>query len=127
MIETKEVNLTHGQSIADLTAFGWQKTQTVSRRSGKVTHSVQIMARETTMPHYEEYCKYEKDYYAASSQMKFYNSMEFGTVILLLLLLIIPGVLYITFKTHQKNKIEANNNQCLQQMKEAVAAASNIH
>lgn len=130
MIETKEIGLYGDQKqkdyIQDLTAFGWQPTQTASRRSGRSSHTVQIMARETSMPHYNDYRRLEEDYETAKGNMKYYSSMEASTVLLLLLLLIIPGVLYIAFKSNQKSNIEAHNNQCKQQMQKAVIAARNI-
>ena len=141
MIETKEVGLHGSQNgdrfmraeyekchsyINDLTAFGWQPTQESSRRSGKATHHYQIMARETSMPHYNEYRRLEEDYETAKGDIKYYIPAEFSTIVLLLLLFIIPGVLYIVFKTMQKAKIEDHNNQCKAQMKKAVSTARNI-
>ncbi len=141
MIETKKISLFGSQSgdkymreqcekcqgdINDLTAFGWQPTQTASRRSGRSSHSVQIMARETSMPHYNEYRRLEEDYETAKGNIKYYSPMEASTVFLLLLLLIIPGVLYIAFKSNQKSNIEAHNNQCKQQMQKAVSSARSI-
>ena len=141
MIETKEISLFGSQSgdkymreqyekchgyINDLTAFGWQPTQTASRRSGRSSHSVQIMARETSMPHYNEYRRLEEDYETAKGNIKYYSPMEASTVFLLLLILIIPGVLYIAFKSNQKSNIEAHNNQCKQQMQNAVSSARSI-
>ena len=88
MIETKEISLFGSQSgdkymreqyekchgyINDLTAFGWQPTQTASRRSGRSSHSVQIMARETSMPHYNEYRRLEEDYETAKGNIKYYG------------------------------------------------------
>ena len=90
MIETKEIGLYGDQKqkdyIQDLTAFGWQPTQTASRRSGRSSHTVQIMARETSMPHYNDYRRLEEDYETAKGNMKYYSSMEASTVLLLLLL-----------------------------------------
>ena len=141
MIETKEISLFGSQSgdkymreqyekchvyINDLTAFGWQPTQTASRRSGRLSHKVQIMARETSMPHYNEYRRLEENYETAKGNIKYYSPMEVSTVLLLLLLLIIPGVLYISFKSRQKSNIEAHNNQCKQQMQKAVSSARSI-
>lgn len=141
MIETKEIKLYGSQSgdkymreqyekchgyINDLTAFGWQPTQTASRTSGRSSQTVQIMARETSMPHYNDYRRLEEDYETAKNNIKYYSSMEASTVFLLLLLFIIPGVLYIAFKSSQKSNIEAHNNQCEQQMQKAVTTAKNI-
>lgn len=130
MIETKEIELYGDQKqkdyIQDLTAFGWQPTQITSRRSRRSSHIVQIMARETSMPHYNDYRRLEEDYETAKGNMKYYSPMEASTVFLLLLILIIPGVLYIAFKSDQKSNIEAHNNQCKQQMQKAVSSARSI-
>jgi hypothetical protein len=126
MIETKEIGLYEKDYIDDLTAFGWQPTQTTSRRSGRSSYTVQIMARETSMPHYNDYRRLEEDYEAAKAKRKYYSSMEISTVFLLLLLLIIPGVLYIVFKKCQKADIKDHNDKCNQEMKKAVLAARNI-
>ena len=89
MIETKEIGLYGDQKqkdyIQDLTAFGWQPTQTASRTSGRLSQTVQIMARETSMPHYNDYRRLEEDYETAKNNIKYYSSMEASTVFLLLL------------------------------------------
>jgi hypothetical protein len=141
MIETKEVSLFGSREgdkymrdqynkchsyIQDLTAFGWQPTQTTSRRSGRSSHTVQIMARETSMAHYNEYRRLENDYETAKGEIKYYSPMEASTVFLLLLILIIPGALYIAYKSNQKSNIESHNQQCNAKMQKAVASARNI-
>ena len=141
MIETKEVSLFGSQNgdkymrerynnchsyINDLTAFGWQPTQETSRRSGRSTHHYQIMARETSMEHYNDYRRLENDYETAKAEIKYYSPMEASTVLLLLLILIIPGVLYIAFKSSQKSSIESHNQQCNARMQKAVSSARSI-
>ena len=141
MIETKEIELvgyqngdryerdrynqSHGYAD-DLTAFGWQKTEETTRRSGRTNHNYQILARETSMPNYNEYRKLENDYEAAKSKIKYYDSMEATTVLLLLVLFILPGVLYIAYKSSQKSDIEANNKKCKELMQKAVSEARSI-
>ena len=78
------------------------------------------------MSHYNEYRRLEEDYETARGNIKYYSPAEASTVFLLLLILIIPGVLYIAFKSRQKANIEAHNNQCKQQMQKVVIAARNI-
>lgn len=126
MIETIEISTYQNDYIQDLTAFGWQPTQETSSRSGRTTHYYQIMARETSMPHYNEYRRLENDYETAKGNLQVYNSMEFTIVLLLLLIFIVPGVIYIAYKTNQKNNIESNNQKCRSQMQKAMAAARNI-
>ena len=97
MIETKQVDLNKegdGNYSEDLQAFGWQKTQEVSRRVGKSTHDYAIMVRETTMNHYDDYRKLEKEYESNKANIKYYQEAEISTALLLLLLFIIPGVIY---------------------------------
>lgn len=127
MIETKEISLYGNKEyIEDLSAFGWQPTQTTSRRSGRSTSTYQIMARETSMPHYNDYRRLEEKYEASKANMKYYSPMELSTAGLLLLLLIIPGVLYIAFKMNQKSNINNYNDECKRQMKSAVVSAKEI-
>jgi len=105
MIETKQVHLSGWQNgdkymrklydechnyIQDMTAFGWQPTQESTERHGRTTSHYQIMARETSMEHYNELRKLESEYESAKSQIKSYNSMEFTTVLLFLVLFTLP-------------------------------------
>ena len=112
--------------INDLTSFGWQKTQEVLRHHGRTSSRVQVLARETSMPNYTEYVKYENEYEAAKGEIKNYNPMELSTIFLLLILFIVPGVLYIAFKSNQKSNINNNNQQCHEKMQHAVVSAKNI-
>ena len=141
MIETKQVHLSGWQNgdkymrklyddchnyIQDLTAFGWQPTQESTETHGRTTSHYQIMARETSMEHYNEFRKLESEYELAKSQIETYSSMEFTTVLLLLLIFIVPGVIYIAYKTNQKNSINENNAKCHSRMQKAVADARKI-
>lgn len=142
MIETKKVRLSGSQNgdkhmkkeynecqkyIQDLTAFGWQTTQESHERFGHSTRRYQIMARDMSIEHYNDLIKLENDYETAKSQIKSYSSMEFGIVILLLLLFIIPGVIYIAFKNNQKNAINENNQKCNNRMQQAVTEARKLY
>lgn len=141
MIETKEIRLEGYQGgdkyqrelyercrsyIQDMTAFGWQPTQETTRRSGKLHSKYQIMARDTSMEHYNDYRRLEIDYETAKGEFKYYSEMEFLTVLLLLVLFIIPGVLYIVFKNNQKKEIGVHNYKCREKMRKAVETAKNI-
>ena len=126
MIETKEVRLSDKQYIEDLKVFGWQATQESSRRSGRSTYHYQIMARETTMPHYNDLRRCEIDYESAKDDLKLYDSMEASTVLLLLLLFIFPGIIYIVYKSNQKSNINAHNSNCREKMRRAMNDARNI-
>ncbi|MBP5444538.1 MAG: hypothetical protein J6Y28_00060 [Acholeplasmatales bacterium] len=141
MIETKHVELKgspQGEKyyrkmyeecmnyIDDLKAFRWQETQVVTERNGRASTRYQIMARDTTIANYNEYRKQEIEYEDAKSNIKIYNKMEFSTLLLLFLILIIPCIVYVTIKMIQKNSIKNNNEVCRARMKKAVELARNI-
>ena len=141
MIETKQVEIGYPNSevdyfrqiheegikyVEDLIAFGWQKTQTAEQRHGRTTSNYQILARETSIPNYEQLKALEERYESAKAAIKYYEKASFSTALLLLLLLIVPGVLYIVYKTNKKNSIKANNLQQKETMKQCVADARKI-
>lgn len=126
MIETREVYAVHKEYIEDLTAFGWQKTEVVSRGSARSRSSYQVMARETGMPNYVEILKLENDYETAKKNLKSYKSMEFGVVLLFFLIFILPGIIYVLFKSNQKQNIEYHNAKCNAEMNAAKDAAKKL-
>ena len=73
----------------------------INTKTWTYNKSLQIMARETSMEHYNELRKLESEYESAKSQIKSYNSMEFDGFIITFIF-IIPGVIYISYKTIQK-------------------------
>jgi hypothetical protein len=135
MIETKEVKITRFSEdgkkdslkyVDDLLAFGWQKTQMATRREGRTENDYQILARETTISHYEEYVKLEADYEKFRSKKKVYYSIEFETLLLLLVILIIPGIIYLIYNSTEKSDIEKNNRFCEQEMRKIIDEAKNL-
>ena len=123
MIETRKAE---SYNVEDLKAFGWQETQTEKRRSGPIRHTYYIMARETTMPHYHEYRKYEIEYESARQQMRPSESVDFCTAFILFLLFILPGIIYVYVKKKKIKEIEDHNQQCRIRMRNAVRNAQNI-
>lgn len=142
MIETKEVKLLGSPNgiakeyrlkykevqgyIKDMQAFGWEPTQTTSRREGRCTYDYQIMARDTSMAHYNDYKQLEEVYKTNKANIKTYIEAEFTTALLLLLVFLIPGIIYIAYKSTQKASIGSHNDYCRLQMQKAVQAARNI-
>ena len=141
MIETKQVEIGYPNRepgyyrdlhekgmryVEDLIAFGWQKTQTCEQRHGKTHSNYQILARETTMPNYEQIKALEDKYEAAKGNIKYYEKASASTAFLLLLIFILPGVLYIVYKTNKKNSIVNNNQQQEEIMKQCVADAKKL-
>ncbi len=138
MIETKEIRVEGSpngdkdakkeydefeKEVEDCIAFGWQRTQETTRRSGRLHRRYLIMARETSMPNYQKYCELEEKYQNAKENIKKYQPIDFLTAFALLLILIIPGVIYIYFKMSQKEKIRVNNENCNKIMMDAIKEA----
>ncbi len=127
MLETKKV-LEYGNKdyINDLQAFGWQATEVISESSGRSHYYYQILARDTNMINYQTLTLLENQYEKIKEQMEFYEEMEIEIVGLLLLLFIIPGVMYITYKLKQKNRINEDNARRKEQMNALVKKARSV-
>ena len=138
MIETKEVRLEGSLSgdkyfqqlyqksrkyVEDLKSFGWQPTQTVERHESRSYHHYQILARETTMKNYSELVRLESLFENAKSSIKSYQKAEFSTVLLLLLIFIFPGIIYLAYKSNQKQKIYEHNQNCQNTIKKSLEQA----
>ena len=141
MIETKKIRLEgHADKdssyhylylisqkyVDDLTAFGWQRIQEIKEREGRNDIFYQLIGRETTHPLYQQYLELEEQYNEAEKHLWKYNKANALTAFILLVLGIIPGVLYIVYKTNQKSKYEKHNNECKQAMKDAVSKAKEL-
>lgn len=122
----REIREKGARYVADLTAFGWQKTQTAEERHGRSHFNYQILARDTEMSNYEQYKELEKQYESAKNSIKQYQKASAFLAFVLLLFFLVPGILYITFKTVQKCKISDYNDDCIRKMQRAVKEAKNI-
>ena len=111
-IETKTLSY----AFDDYLKFGWELAETKCTRSGRSTHTSYVLARDKEMAHYAEIAALENKYFHLKSQKKRYQPLNIGWCLLALLVFIVPGVLYITFKTLQKRKIYARNRELQQQM-----------
>jgi hypothetical protein len=97
--EEKEIYETFG--------FRWLEEKTVHR--GRTHHLKLVMVLDTNNPHSHELKALAEHYDAYNQKRKYYEEMEFTTILLLFLLFIIPGILYIVYKLNQKKRFAEYN------------------
>ena len=74
------------------------------------------MERDKNLRNYITLKNLEDDYYKAKNSIKEYKPMNEGLALLLFLLLIIPGVIYVSKKRKEKKLIDANNQKMKREM-----------
>lgn len=68
------------------------------------------------MEHYNEIKQLEAQYYNLNSKIESEVKICFSTVFVLLLLLIIPGIIYIVYFKNKNKQIKENNSTLSKQM-----------
>lgn len=130
MIETKKIRLGYNDDslaqIEDAKSFGWQETDSLSERHGRHTSHYKILARETTMKNYNAIRRLEINYDEARSNIKYKADVDGLTALLLFLLFIIPGVLYLSYKSNKNKEIKENNDNCHLEMQKACEEAKKL-
>ncbi len=112
-IETKIVR----KDVPDYAKFGWKQTGT-TKSGGRARHTEYVLSRDKDMPNYRLILALENKYFSLKSQLKTYSEVDIGTAIVLFLLFVLPFVIYIGFKMHQKWEVDANNSTILSKMKD---------
>lgn len=102
--------------INDNKLFGYKVVREESIGSGKKRVEYVIMERDKNLRNYITLKNLEDDYYKAKNNIKEYKPMNEGLALLLFLLLIIPGVIYVSKKRKEKKLIDANNQKMKREM-----------
>jgi hypothetical protein len=102
--------------INDNKLFGYKVAREETIGSGKKRVEYVIMERDKNLRNYITLKKLEDDYYKAKNSIKEYKPMNEGLALLLFLLLIIPGVIYVSKKRKEKKLIDANNQKMKREM-----------
>ena len=110
-IETKEQHYfdekAKNRQIALMAKFGWQYTQDVKRSRG--SHYA-VFARDKDMPNYRLIAALDDKYFSLERRKKTYSPItDSPENFLLILLLVIPFLLYLAYKTAQKKRIRSHN------------------
>ena len=75
-----------------------------------------IMERDKNLRNYITLKNLEDAYYKAKNNIKEYKPMNEGLALFLFLLLIIPGIIYVSKKRKEKKFIDANNQKMKKEM-----------
>lgn len=102
--------------IDDYLIFGYQLSDDVRVRHGRIHHTEHILVRDKNMKNYSLIRQLEASYFSLKRQLKTYKEIDKGTCLVLFLLFIIPGILYVVFKKEQKQSIDDYNQKIKAQM-----------
>lgn len=120
-IETLSIN----KDIEVYKHFGWQITGT-ERRGGRHHHTYTILARDKDMENYKLLNSLQKEWEHYHAQLRTYEKAEGAIVLLLLLLFVIPGVIYIAYKSNEKMTIAENNYRINKKLAEIIKEADEL-
>ena len=102
--------------INDNKLFGYKVVREETIKSGKTDVEYVIMERDKNLRNYITLKNLEDAYYKAKNNIKEYKPMNEGLALFLFLLLIIPGILYVSKKRKEKKFILKNNQKMKQEM-----------
>lgn len=85
-----------------------------------------VFTRPTNIPYKEKLNELEYHYNDLESKKQYYVSIDPFNFLFLLILLIIPGVIYIAVKIHKKHKIKKNNIEIENEQQAILTEASRI-
>lgn len=121
-IETK----TTRQNYEEYLNFGWEHTEDAMVRCGKHHRTEHILARDKDMENYRVLEALENKYFKLKEQKQSYNPIDGGICFALFVLFIIPGILYVCYKSKQKEHIYAHNRSLQSQMDVVVKEAKEL-
>ena len=102
--------------INDNKLFGYKVAREETIKSGKMDVEYVIMERDKNLRNYITLKNLEDAYYKAKNNIIEYKPMKEGLALFLFLLLIIPGILYVSKKRKEKKFILENNQKMKQEM-----------
>ena len=102
--------------INDNKLFGYKVAREETIKSGKIDVEYVIMERDKNLRNYITLKNLEDAYYKAKNNIIEYKPMKEGLALFLFLLLIIPGILYVSKKRKEKKFILENNQKMKQEM-----------
>lgn len=102
--------------INDNKLFGYRVAREETIGSGKKRVEYVIMERDKNLRNYITLKNLEDAYYKAKNNIKEYKPMNEGLALFLFLLLIIPGIIYVSKKRKEKKLIDENNQKMKKEM-----------
>ena len=116
MTEEKKILKKDIIEINDNKLFGYRVAREETIGSGKKRVEYVIMERDKNLRNYITLKNLEDAYYKAKNNIKEYKPMNEGLALFLFLLLIIPGIIYVSKKRKEKKAIDANNQKMKHEM-----------
>ena len=116
MFEEKKLPLENRLEINDNKNFGWKVKQEVEEGKGKNIKKYVILERNKNLSNYITLHNLEEKYYEAKNNIKEVKPINEMLAFLLFLLLIIPGLIYVSKKKKEKALIEENNAKMKKEM-----------
>lgn len=123
MFEEKRLKSSDKLEINDNKNFGWKVKEEVFEGSGKKKVSYCVLERDKNHHNYLTYVRLEKEYYKCKDNIKEYQGVNEIVAMLLFLLLIIPGVIYVSKKKKERIAIEENNKKMKAEMARIIQEA----
>ena len=129
MIETKKVYMIENEEYyaSDLRAFGWEITENKIEYIGEMAAPYFVLTRDKEKENYEELRKKEIEYEKQRKELIHYDNINIEVAILLMILLIIPGVIYIIYKKSEEKKCIEHNWPYKKKMEEIVKEAKELN
>ena len=116
MMEEKKLPLDNKLEITDNKNFGWKVKEEIEEKVGKKKVKYVVLARDKNRRDYITLASLEKRYYDCKNQIKPIPKINEITAMVLFLLLIIPGVIYISKKKKDIKMVEDNNAKMKKEM-----------
>ena len=108
MIETKQITSDKRYLIEQYKAFGWEETGETPAASRKEKSLINL-ARDTDMKHYKEVKVFEGTFESHLDRIQDDPEIDYFICILLFVLGIIPGVIYLYALKAKKARVEKEN------------------
>lgn len=105
--------------IEDMAArrkFGWKNAEDFPDFPQEISNKAKYLARDKDMPNYELIAALEKKYYATKGKLLTYEPANPFIVIILFLLGLLPLIVYLVYKSSQKNECSDYNFKIRREM-----------
>ena len=125
--ETRAVNITHPDpynpvTYDDLEPFGWVQTDALV--SGLSEYA--ILSRDVTMHNYWKIASLDDQYFDLKNKKKIPPRINVGTLFMLLLFFLVPGLIYLIYKLLMRKSVNDYNKGLQKQMDEIASEAIKI-
>lgn len=104
------------EDIAPRRKFGWKNAKDFPEFPQEISNKAEYLARDKDMPNYELIAALEKKYYATKGKLLTYEPANTFIVIILFLFGLLPLIVYLVYKSSQKNEYSDYNSKIRREM-----------